>query len=423
MEMKEDPENRTEDPKEEFSFLQETIKKEPVSKEKVIKRILQIAVTGLIFGVFACVGFYALAPWASSNFQGKADKVTIPEDEEDPQEEQLAEENEPEEAVLSAESYNELMKYLYQIAQEAEKCVVTVRAADADAVISSDASQMVNGVSGVIAADNSRELLIVASNAVCEGKEAWAVCFADGKSYPASLKKQDRSTGLAVFAVERNKMESATWEAVKVATLGNSSMVVRGNTAIALGNMFGYANGIGYGIISSTKYDVELADGGISILGTDIVTSDSGTGVLFNTNGEVTGLIMPDIWPGTEGAPANAYAISDLKPLIERLSNGEGVPYAGIYGVAVDEELSEKEGIPKGVYVRQVEADSPAMNAGIQNGDVLTQIGKTKITSIYVYQKALQELNVGDVVRISGKRRGSGGYVDIEYTVTVGSLE
>ena len=45
------------------------------------------------------------------------------------------------------------------------------------------------------------------------------------------------------------------------------------------------------------------------------------------------------------------------------------MPYIGIYGVDVSEDMKE-QGLPKGVYVKEVEVDSPAMAAGIQNGDI-----------------------------------------------------
>ena len=53
---------------ERYSFLQETIKPEPISKEKLIKQFLRIAVYGVILGVFSCLGFFALRPWAENWF-------------------------------------------------------------------------------------------------------------------------------------------------------------------------------------------------------------------------------------------------------------------------------------------------------------------------------------------------------------------
>ena len=53
-----------------FSFLQETIKPKPLSREKILSQLARIAIYGLIFGVFACFGFFALKPWIGKHFQG-----------------------------------------------------------------------------------------------------------------------------------------------------------------------------------------------------------------------------------------------------------------------------------------------------------------------------------------------------------------
>ena len=120
---------------------------------------------------------------------------------------------------------------------------------------------------------------------------------------------------------------------------------------------------------------------------------------------------------------ANAYAISDLKTTIELLANGDSVPYIGIYGTAVTSTVQNEQGIPAGLYVIEEDPDSPAMAAGIQNGDVIWEVNGENVTSLVTYQKALLDTMAGETVTLRGKRLGSGGYVDVEFTVTVGSKE
>ena len=116
------------------------------------------------------------------------------------------------------------------------------------------------------------------------------------------------------------------------------------------------------------------------------------------------------------------YGISGLKSEIELLSNGQAVPYIGIRGLDVTAEI-EAQGIPEGVYVRTVETDSPAMAAGIQSGDIITEAAGKKITSLSAYQSVLRDQKSGNKIRLKGQRQGSGGYVDISFDVTVGSKE
>ena len=53
-----------------YSFLKETIKPKPISGEKLFRQFVRIAIYGVILGAFACVGFFALKPWAQEWFRG-----------------------------------------------------------------------------------------------------------------------------------------------------------------------------------------------------------------------------------------------------------------------------------------------------------------------------------------------------------------
>ena len=80
-----------------------------------------------------------------------------------------------------------------------------------------------------------------------------------------------------------------------------------------------------------------------------------------------------------------------------------------------------RQGIPQGVYVKEVDAGSPAMAAGIQSGDIITNIADTDIINLLGYHNTLMKQNVGDKILVRGKRQGTGGeYVDIDFGVTVG---
>lgn len=422
---KQKPEDGLEEQKEEqFSFLQETIKPKPVTRRKILTQLARVGIYGLIFGTFACIGFFALKPWAQSKFQGNPKTVTIPEDEE-PEASQST--DSAQEAVvapaLNADSLKEIMKSVYELAKEANKCVVSIQPAKDDMELSSEGNGTKGSVAGIILADNGQELLILCDNAVCTDTENWKVTFADNSQYGIYLKKQDKNSGLAVFAIPRVKITSTTWNNIEVAALGNSNLTTKGDVVIALGNMFGYADGTGYGIVSSNEYEETLADGKRSVLATDIAAAPGGTGILFNLGGEVIGMIDTGIWGGTETDTANALAISDLKATIELLVNGESVPYIGVYGTAISDAMAKEQDMPTGIYVTQVKPDSPAMSAGIQNGDILKEIAGVTLSNTLSYEKTVLDCKVGQNVKIKGKRRGANGYVDIDFTVVVGSLE
>ena len=395
---------------EKYSFLQETVKDEQRSKKGIMGNLCRLAGRGLIFGLAAGLAFYALRPWAMTHLGGE--KVTIPLDQEETPVEnetdtkdQEAQEEEIQYPDLTVEDYQEMNHALYQVALSAGKSVVEIYAVHRDE-----------------GWENGADLLIAAPARIVKDAEALKATFSDNTTYNATLKKQDRNLGLAIIAIKRSDLSDSTRNQIQTAMLGNSNAVNRGDGVIVLGEQFGYAGGVGYGIISSTRNYRTVADGQYRLLDTDIAGSEKGSGILFNTAGEVIG-ICDQSELQRDGNLVSAYAISDIKEEIELLANGQGVPYIGVHGVVVTEKLAGEQGIPKGIYVREVEADSPAMQAGIQNGDVITEINKTDITGITGLHKQIAEAGTGTQIRIKGQRRGADGYVDVTFDVTVGSKE
>ena len=239
----------------------------------------------------------------------------------------------------------------------------------------------------------------------------------------AALKKQDKNRNIAVFSIDKKNVSDATQKRIEVATFGNSNTCKRGQVVIALGYIFGYDDGLSYGVISSKSQEAVFDDSQCQVLSTNISLAEGGTGILVNLKGEVLGLIRSDILKDTGSRTANALAISDLKEVLEMLLNGESIPYLGAYGSAVTEEISEQQNIPIGVYITNVQSDSPAMDAGIQHGDIIQEIKGMTVTGTASYTKAIEKCTVGETIKVCGQRRGSNGYVEVTYNVTIGSKE
>lgn len=405
----------------EYSFLQETIKRDRRGERKGFFRMAGL---GLVFGVFACFSFSAMKPAMDSIFQDDPQKVTIPQEEESQEEEEQA--PPPVEEVvqqpLDADSYRQMQQSLTTIGVKANRSVVEIAGVLEDQDWTEESKDYKNSVSGLIVADNGRELLVLGKSSVAKDAKELKIVFNNGQAYPATLKKSDGNLGFGVYAVNRSDIQDSTWAQIDTAVLGSSNAVSKGDIAIVLGKPFGYAGAMGFGSIASGKNTLDSADGQYRLINTDIAGSKNGSGFIVNLKGEIIALI--DQSAAEEGSTELiiGYGITDVKDVIEFLSNGQGVPYIGIWGVDVTEEI-EEQGIPKGLYVKNVDADSPAMAAGIQSGDVITGIDDVEITSYGIYHGTLMEKKVGSEAVIKGQRQGADGYVDIDFKVTVGSKE
>lgn len=364
-----------------------------------------------------------MKPWAESAFHQNTNQVTIPKDEENVQPKEETEQGQANIPKMTLQNQEELNEALFEVAKKAEKGVVEVRGIHGKEGWIEETYDTVNSVSGTIIADTGVEVLILANNSVLKDAESLTCTFCDGSTYAAEIKKQDKNLGIVIFSVKKAAMNSTTLRQVSTLTLGNSNLVTQGDTLIALGKPFGYTSGISYGIASAVDKEVSFADGDYRMILSDIPGSGSGSGILINTAGEVVGMIKPNLSGSENVTTTNALAISDLKTVIELLSNGRGVSYVGITGTEITGKISEEQGLPEGVYVKNVDSDSPAMKAGIQCGDIITSVGKTKVTTQDAYQSAILEYEPGRQIELSGKRRSNNGYVEIKFTVTVGSKE
>lgn len=414
-----------EEHQEEYSFLQETFKDERLGPKKVVGKVGKWLGLGLIFGMSACVAFYALRPWAEETFQKEPDEVEITQDEQeqvDESQEQTSPSTEVVDAQLTIEDYYVLNNELRQVAKEAQKSVVLVSSIEESGSWQGNQSGIVGSTSGLIVADNGRELLILAQYSPLKTSQFYQVEFVDGTLHQASFKQKDANLDVAVFSVAKDGISDSTKEKIKIAELGNSTRFAQGRTLIAVGRPFGFDNGVAYGVGSTLGEVVTRADGEYEIVITDIPYSEKGSGFLFDIYGKVVGHIDPSIGGAAAGTTV-AYGISDITKEIEMMSNGKHVPYAGIVGMMVTEEASELYEIPVGLYVTEVEKDSPAMNAGIQSGDVITKIGKVEVTSIDVYHDALYKLEAGFTAKFTGQRYGTEEYVDMDFAVAIGIKE
>lgn len=410
--------------KESYSFLKETIKKPPLDRRVVLIKILKTAGLGLVFGLAACIGFSAVKPWADSCFGAEQKRVTIPKDEkeEDEKKEEKEEQTETKQA-LTIQNYQELYQELGRVASSVQKGLVTLEGTVEGMEEQSDSEVMENQeqISGVIVADNGVEFLILAQNRVFEKGKQVKASFYDGNSIEVSLKKQDSNRGLAVYAAQKTELPANTRTQLTKVVLGNSNIISAGDPVIAVGMPFGENGTVGYGVISQTSNTRIFADNEYQVFNTDIVGTAKSGGVLLDMKGEIIGLIFSQ--EEKENTVLSAYAISGMKEEIERLSNGRGLAYAGVEGTGVSDGIANGQEIPKGVYVTAAVPDSPAMKAGIQSGDILTEIEDVKIYTMKAYKEELLKHNPGNKIIIKGKRRGTDGYVDIQFDVTLTSAE
>ncbi len=254
--------------------------------------------------------------------------------------------------------------------------------------------------SGVIVSEKG---YIITNNHVVAGTRKLEVIFADGTRREARIVGTDRFADLAVLQV-KGKVPA-------VAVLGNSDALKPGETVIAIGSPLGaFRNTVTVGVVSATGRNLDTGRGYVmeGLIQTDAAINHGNSGgPLVNLAGEVVGintLIVRN--GGGDVAEGLGFAIpsNTVRAVAEQIIKQGYVsrPYLGIDWQGINPAIAARYGLPVkwGVYVVQVAAGSPAEKAGLQHGDIITQIGNTPIDDQHPFINTLFDHKPGETVAL-----------------------
>lgn len=284
--------------------------------------------------------------------------------------------------------------------------------------------------SGIIIAQDEKELLIATNYHVIDSAETLEVTFIDGSVAQAHMKGKDSGMDLAVIAISLDTITAETRQAITVAKLGDSDALKLGEQVIAIGNALGYGQSVTGGWVSALNREVGMEDGskGTFIQTDAAINGGNSGGALLNMNGEVVGINSSKISGyGVEGM-GYAIPISAAEPIIsdlmtkvtrEKVTDGN-LGYMGISLQAVTAEMSTYFKIPTGIYVMEVEKGSAAEAAGILPFDVITNFDGDKIDDYEDLQEVMQYYGPGDKADLIVMRQINGVYTAVEIEITLG---
>ena len=289
--------------------------------------------------------------------------------------------------------------------------------------------------SGIIVSEDDDYLYIATNNHVVADSEELTVQFDDDSVVKAEIRGTDPDDDLAVVRVKKADLGKDTYSNIKIATIGDSDSVAVGSPAIAIGNALGYGQSVTTGIVSALNRTVTTQDSqtGETVTNNKLIQTDAAInpgnsgGALLNENGEVIGINSVKYSSTEVEGIGYAIPMSVAKPIIESLiQNGkytnENQAYLGIKGGDVSSEMVAY-GFPQGVYVSSVSAGSGAANAGLQEGDIITAIDSTKISSMTELQSALKSYKAGDKVTLTVARQSGRQYEESKVEVTLSSAK
>lgn len=258
---------------------------------------------------------------------------------------------------------------------------------------------------------------IVTNEHVIRGAQEVTVAFADGRRVPGEVLASDIGTDLAVVRTERTGLPVPTYQ---------QKLPEVGELAIALGSPLGFQNTATAGIVSGLGREIpgsaSQSSSLVDLIQTDAAISPGNSGgALINGTGEVVG-INDAYLPPTSGAVSIGFAIPSATVVDvadQLLATGKVTsPYLGVALKQITAEIAQQFRIEQpGVLVQAVEPGSPAAQAGLEPGDVLTGIGGARVRSVEEFLGELRRLKIGQQVALVRVRNGTPETV----TLTLGS--
>ena len=400
-------------------------------------KVMMACCMGLLFGIFAGAGFYAvtLATGAGSSSNENVREAAAPE--------------KPEEVTVD---FNEAETTALANSGETHVTVLTTEESDITKVVADVMPSMVSiteyytvsgnywgqnfsqdgeaSGSGIIIGETEDEYIIVTNNHVIQEADEMKVTFIDGTEATAYLKGLDASRDIGVISVLKSDLKKKTLTQIRVAELGDSESLVLGQKVIAIGNALGYGQSVTTGIVSALDREVTTSDGNTNyFIQTDAAINPGNSGgALLNVAGQVIGINSNKIGGSAVEGIGYAIPISSVKDIIEDLMgrdtlievDEENSGYIGIYMQEVTAEISSYYNMPVGVYVSDIAPGGGAEEAGIRVGDIITGFQGSTVTTNDSLKRLIKYYAIGDEVEVTFMRNDDGEYVEHTVTVTLG---
>jgi serine protease Do len=255
----------------------------------------------------------------------------------------------------------------------------------------------------------------VTNNHVVDGASKVEVTTDDGKTYTAKVIGSDARTDLALIKVEGSSN-------FPFAKLSDSKPRI-GDWVLAVGNPFGLGGTVTAGIVSAMGRDIGNGPYDDFIQIDAPVNKGNSGGPAFNTEGDVLG-VNTAIYSPSGGSVGIAFSIpaSTVKSIVAQLKDKGSVSrgWIGVQIQPVTSEIAESLGLKKaeGALVAEPQANGPAAKAGIESGDVITQVNGESVKDARELARTIGGFAPGTAVKLNVQHKGQDKVVNL----TLGTL-
>lgn len=440
-----------------FSFIQEQIvSKKKCRLKKMLFSVVWTIVLGCIFGLVACVTFFVSEPTISKILGKEEEKKTVEFPSITPDEVEVVEgnvlpgnigddrpqginngenpvdktdtnQNGESETIIIEKYVNGNLKDLTSIytevrtlANQVNRSLISVECINKEIDGFNNEYEKTKTTTGLVIADNGADLLILTSYDKIKDTKDIHVTLVDQTRLSARLQSYDSELNLAIIAVKLELLSDNQLKYIKTADLGESYLAAIGMPILALGAPNGNVGSMELGMITGKSTSVYVTDNKVDIFHTDITNNEDSEGIIVNLNGEVIGIITQSIKDEDSQNISTTLGISKIKKIIEGLVNNKEQVYFGIKAEDMTDTALKQLELDYGIYVTEVKPNSPALDGGLQSGDVILEVNDISVLSVQSFQNMITAYEPKQSIKVLVRRTTNSSTKDVELDIVLG---
>jgi serine protease Do len=288
--------------------------------------------------------------------------------------------------TTTSSSSSDIYSYFYGYGYDSQPQTQTYTSTGTGIIMSSDGYILTNAH----VVEDSTEVTVILNNE---------------DEYTATIIGSDSSADIAVLKIQASDLTAAEF--------GDSDDLVVGDYAYAIGNPLGFelSNTFTPGIISGLDRTITINDNTMNLIQTSAaINSGNSGGPLVNSKGQVVGIVSSKMSSSYSSSEASieglgfAIPITQAKSIIDDLITFgyvTGRPQLGITAEDITDTMSRYYNVPVGVYIRFMDSEGAAAEAGMQVGDIITGINGDTVTTASELSSKIKEYNAGDTVEVT----------------------
>ena len=384
----------------EYDLYTERIVPGKRQKYKMLLRVLQLFILAALLSIIILLIAFKVLPWIKQEYFTEPvmqETVHIEKDSYDS--------GKSSEAYANRPMDEEMLKLLSAMENSIRSSQVKLFLPESDA-----------GYTGVCIADANDSYYVLSSLDMIKDVEntsdlSFNLTFSGSAEVKGQFSASIDSLNIILVSVAKSQLSEEERSNIKTAKLGNSYILADGD--IAVGVKTATDNTAEYHTLTG-KEEILIIDNELETLNFGEIDLAGDFACLYNYLGEIV-CVSCKVDDKTD-----FVGISDIKGALENLLNYNAIIYCGVKGDTVTDEISMQYGVPKGIYVEMTDYNSPAFYAGIQAGDVITEINGEEVNTIKRFNEILTESNNGQLLKAKVKRKGKDEYIELEFAITLG---